>query len=238
MPARSRLAVVVLALSAGSAGADPSRILAFDPVAPRPEEVVAIHVTAPATGCPLRSSSVERAGSLVTVRYEEECACLPGPIVPNEFTEQVGPLPAGRYLVQLEASQAHHDGELCREPTLVAERELLVSGEELALRGGRFLARARWRAFDGSEGAARAVGLTDQSGYFWFFHPTNVELTVKVLDGCPVNGHFWVFVASGSTIEYDIEVTDTLARQTRRYGNGLGEVPRLIADTAAFATCP
>lgn len=78
----------------------------------------------------------------------------------------------------------------------------------------------------------------DDSGLFWFFHPENIELTVKVLEACPLDGHWWVSLAGGSTVEYEVTVTDTAAGRAVSYRNGLGEVPRLVADTAAIATCP
>ncbi len=59
-----------------------------------------------------------------------------------------------------------------------------------------------------------------------------------MLDACGVNGRFWVFVSSGSTVEYEVVVTDTATGQQRTYDNDLGEIPELIADTSAFATCP
>ena len=41
---------------------------------------------------------------------------------------------------------------------------------------------------------ATAVKLSEQAGYFWFFDPDNVEVTVKVIDGRAINGHYWLFI--------------------------------------------
>jgi hypothetical protein len=41
----------------------------------------------------------------------------------------------------------------------------------------------------GTSGTGVAVPLTGNTGYFWFFNSSNVELMVKVLDGDAVNGH-------------------------------------------------
>jgi hypothetical protein len=109
---------------------------------------------------------------------------------------------------------------------------------ELCLGNGRFRLTVHWAAFDGSTGQGHPIPLRDDSGLFWFFDPANVELTVKVLDGCGLNERYWVFVSSGSTVEYDLTVTDTHTGLSRPYGNALGAVPDLIADTDAFATCP
>lgn len=238
--AARRSALGLLSLAALAVSAQELPHFSFIPAAPLPGNTVSIHVLTPMTSCPLVSSNAERVGSVITIRYVEGCDCLPGPVFPLELTEEVGPLPAGRYVVQLERSHVAHDGTACVEPVMVGEGELLVSGEELALHDGRFLARATWRAFDGTTGVGRAVALSEQSGYFWFFDPTNVEINLKVLDACPVNDHFWVFVAAASNVEYEIELFDTADDSIEIWteANPLGHFPSLRADTAAFATCP
>jgi hypothetical protein len=40
---------------------------------------------------------------------------------------------------------------------------------------------------------ARRSRSTTDTGAFWFFAAANVELIVKVLDGCALNGAHWVF---------------------------------------------
>lgn len=234
-------ALVLLAFAAGAASAQELPAFTFDPAAPMPGDTVAIGVLTPPTSCALLSTAVERRGSVITIRYVETCACLPGPVFPLELTEEMGPLPAGRYVVQLEMSMTEFDGSfVCRQPEVVGEAELVVSGEDLALHDGRFLARATWRAFDGSSGVGRAVALSEQSGYFWFFDPTNVEINLKVLDACVVNDHFWVFVAAASNVEYQIEVFDVADDSIEIWteANPLGNFPSLRGDTTAFATCP
>ena len=52
------------------------------------------------------------------------------------------------------------------------------------LNEGRFRVEADWRNFAGTEGAATAVPLTEDSGLFWFFDESNIELMVKVIDAC------------------------------------------------------
>ncbi len=72
------------------------------------------------------------------------------------------------------------------------------SSNVLCLNNNRFSATAAWRTATGA-GAGVAVPLTNDTGYFWFFDPGNVELVTKVLDACvdPFN-HYWVF-AGGLT---------------------------------------
>ena len=71
----------------------------------------------------------------------------------------------------------------------------------------------------------------------WFFAPTNWELTVKVLDGCAVNGSFWVFFSALSNVEYHVTVDDLLTGRRREYDNPTGTTAPVTLDTAAFA-CP
>ena len=107
----------------------------------------------------------------------------------------------------------------------------------LCLRGGRFRVRASWRDFRGQAGAATAFPLTDESGLFYFFTAGNLELAVKVLDGCAINGHFWVFAVGLTNVAVDIEVEDTATGQVWRRGTELGESFPPFLDSGAFASC-
>jgi hypothetical protein len=104
----------------------------------------------------------------------------------------------------------------------------------LCLNASRFLVRVAWRAPNiGAAGSGQAVGLTSDTGYFWFFSANNVELVIKVVDGRAFNGHFWVFYGALSDAEYTITVTDTLTGATKTYTNQQGQLAS-VADTAAF----
>jgi photosystem II stability/assembly factor-like uncharacterized protein len=104
----------------------------------------------------------------------------------------------------------------------------------LCLNHSRFRVRVTWRVeSQGRSGVANPVPLTEDSGSFWFFTPTNLELLVKVLDGRFVNGHFWVFYGALSDVAYEITVTDTTTGQVRVYANAQGTVASR-ADTSAF----
>ncbi|HMB52954.1 MAG TPA: hypothetical protein VKU40_06530, partial [Thermoanaerobaculia bacterium] len=92
----------------------------------------------------------------------------------------------------------------------------------LCLHDGRFRVEADWEDFQGGAGEATAVPLSTDSGYLWFFNQDNVELFVKVLDGRPVNGQWWVFYGSLSNVRFELRVTDTLSGVTRTYENPSG----------------
>ncbi|HTG37093.1 MAG TPA: metallophosphoesterase [Thermoanaerobaculia bacterium] len=109
----------------------------------------------------------------------------------------------------------------------------------LPLYQGRFKVEANWRSFDGATGAGTAAApAADGSGLFWFFSPDNWELLVKVLDGCAVNGRYWVFAAGSTNVAYTLTVTDTRTGRTARYENPLGQRSPAVTDVGAFATCP
>ncbi len=86
---------------------------------------------------------------------------------------------------------------------------------------------------------ATAVRLTGETGYFWFFDETNVEIIVKVLNGCvePFNS-YWFFAAGLTNVGVDIYVQDLKTGDSRNYSNPIGTPFPPIQDTTAFSTCP
>jgi ELWxxDGT repeat protein len=105
----------------------------------------------------------------------------------------------------------------------------------LCLSGGRFRVEAAWRISrePGDSGPGQAVALSADTGYFWFFSPGNVEVVAKVLDGRPLNGHFWTFYGALSNVEYELTVTDTATGAARRYVNPPGTLAS-VGDTTSF----
>jgi len=118
------------------------------------------------------------------------------------------------------------------------ETGCLTSATALCLSGERFLVTADYRTGDGTSGAAQAVALTADSGYFWFFGQDNLEVVVKVLDGCAVNQRYWVFAAGMTNVEVSLRVEDTATGQLFAHSTSLGEPFAPLQATAAFATCP
>ena len=102
---------------------------------------------------------------------------------------------------------------------------------------GRFTARVAWKVPGGEMGLGRPLPFGARTGMFWFFSPRNVEMAVKVLDGRGVNGHFWVFYASLTDVEFDLLITDTTTGAERRYHNPAGTMAS-AADTNAFPAAP
>ncbi len=131
-----------------------------------------------------------------------------------------------RWEVQVRAIRRYEAGgvEATCEPT----------GTALCLQDGRYRVTLDWSALDGASGAARvAEARTADSGVFYFFGRTNWEVMVKVLNGCDVNDHHWVYIASASDLGLDLAVQDTLTGAERRYTKAPGE-PDAFADLSAF----
>lgn len=103
----------------------------------------------------------------------------------------------------------------------------------------RFQTRVFWRTQFGTRGPAPLVPVTsDDSGLFYFFDQNNWELLLKVLNGCPVNNHFWVFAGATTNVEVTVTVVDTQTQDVKTYFNPLGNPAPPVQDTSAFATCP
>jgi len=50
---------------------------------------------------------------------------------------------------------------------------------------------------------------TQDTGFFWFFQESNVELAIKILDARSINQRYWLFFGALSDVEYHLRVTDT-----------------------------
>jgi hypothetical protein len=108
------------------------------------------------------------------------------------------------------------------------------------MNNGRFSARGTFRTAAGQTGPFMAVPVATapDSGLFWFFAPSNLEMLIKVLNGCGLNSRYWVFFSAGTNVEFTVTVTDTQTGATKTYSNALNTAAPPVQDTSAFATCP
>ncbi len=104
----------------------------------------------------------------------------------------------------------------------------------LCLHGGRFAVSASYATAAGQAGAGHAVSLTDDSAYFWFFSPSNVEVFLKVVDGCALNGHFWIFGSGLTDVQTRLVVTDSVTGVLRTYVNPQNTAFEPVEDTGAL----
>ncbi len=114
-----------------------------------------------------------------------------------------------------------------------SETSCAASETALCLREGRYQVRADWRVGEQS-GAAKGIPRTTDTGMFWFFSPDNVELIVKVLDGCAINGHRWVLMGGLTDVVVDIAVTDSETGDTKMYTSPGGSPFPTMFDVTAF----
>jgi len=96
------------------------------------------------------------------------------------------------------------------------------------LQGGRF----RVQATHGGS-ASRVAASSSDSAAFWTFASANWEILAKVINGCSVNNHFWVFAAGATSISFDLLIEDTSQHLLSLYSG----VPCPLTDTTALP-CP
>ena len=109
--------------------------------------------------------------------------------------------------------------------------------QTLCLDDARFRVTATWSKPDGSGGQGHAQPLTGDTGYFWFFDSANVEVIVKVLEACGVNGYRWAFASGLTNVQVTLNVTDVVSGTTNTYRNPQATAFKAIQDTKAFP-CP
>lgn len=112
-----------------------------------------------------------------------------------------------------------------------------ANGTTLCLLNERFEVTVQF-TIDGNQQDAQVVpGSSADSGLLWFFQASNWEVLVKLIDGCALNNHFWVFSAATTDVAYILNVRDRITDDITTYQNLAGEPAPAITDTTAFATC-
>ena len=91
-----------------------------------------------------------------------------------------------------------------------------------------------YETYDGKVGAGNG-GLFSfgESGLLWFFDRGNAEVLVKVLNGCGVNRHHWVYVAPVTDLAFNLHI-DGLDGTRWTYRNRLGATASTRSDLTAF----
>jgi hypothetical protein len=130
--------------------------------------------------------------------------------------------------------QASYD-DLIVEPS--PPGSCIPNANTICFMSGRFKVTATFDAGHGNAGQANGMPVGD-SGLFWFFSQSNIEVALKLLDGCALGGHFWFFAGGLTNVEVNITVTDTQTGATRNYHNPLGTAFAPIQDTSAFNCSP
>ena len=130
------------------------------------------------------------------------------------------------------------EADACSPTEPPVQASCVPDANSLCLSGDRFRVEMDYRTAGGDTGQGRAVPLAGgDSGYFWFFDSQNVEALVKVLDGCVINQHQWVYSAGLTDVEVTMTVTDTETDEVKTYVNPLGSRYQPITDVMAFSAC-
>ena len=90
-----------------------------------------------------------------------------------------------------------------------------------------------------------AYAFGDSGALFYFFGPDNTEMLLKVVDGCWLNDHWWVFGFAATDLAYEVAIEDLAdGGRTVEYrhngggvivgDNGYSTAAGVINDTSAF----
>jgi hypothetical protein len=161
----------------------------------------------------------------VAIGCNTECG-IPYPLFDYRLTTHpIGPLPAGDYLLEVT-----YEGVF--GPLLHQER-IRVLPSPVSLQEGRFTVEVQLHPPHG--GQARLAGQPSRdSALFYFFSPDNWEVMLKVLDGCALNGRYWVFGAASTDVGYTVVVRDQAAGTSKEYRHDAGAPAPAITDIDAF----
>ena len=119
-----------------------------------------------------------------------------------------------------------------------SDEACVANATTLCLKDSRYKVQAQWFTRDGASGAGQVIPLTSDTGAFWFFSSSNVEMVIKVLNGCGLNSRYWTFAGGLTDVNVILTVTDTQTGAVKTYINPQGTPFQPIQDTSAFATCP
>lgn len=113
---------------------------------------------------------------------------------------------------------------------------------KVCLHDGRFSAEAEYRDPRTAEWKpAAANSLTRDTGYYTFLQPGNVEVFLKVLDACPTDGRYWVYMGGATDLAVRVKVEHQPeaegAVRGRDYETGRGPFVA-VRDNRAFACSP
>ena len=162
-----------------------------------------------------------------------------GLLPPNVTYVSVFNLAAGKtYFFRLRgkngAGWSSYSNEAAATAFYATPPSCVAGNNVMCLADGRYRVQASFERNTQIRGLANAIDLSEESGLFWFFSPGNVETIVKVLDGCGVNGHRWVYTTGLTDLRVLLQIVDTQTGETATYLNEGGGAFAPIQDTEAL----
>lgn len=210
--------------------------LSVSPTEPIDTDFLQVGITRPGQFVCAPDPALETSSTRIEVLVDSACWGEPFDQSTTVFVP-VGELPAGRYLLVL-LERSTNDELDRRVFDVEAGGDCVDSITSLCLMRNRFRATALWRATQGTQGPGhaqlRSDGTSAASGTFWFFDPKSVEIDLKVINGCNVNGHFWVFAAGLTDQGVILRIQDTVTGQQRVYGSDVGTPFQTVTDIEAL----
>ncbi len=228
----SRMARAPQGAAQGAAPAAPTNLTAVALGSSSIQLAWTLHSTSGAAATAVRIEMAPLGGAFA------EIAVLPPQAV---TTVAQGLAPAAGYLFRARVSGAGGDSAYSNQAaaaTLGTVGPCLADAGTLCLAGGRFRVAVAWQTGTGSGSGMVAPASSPDSGLLWFFSPDDWELLLKVLDGCAIDGSYWVFLAAASNVGYEVSVTDSTTGQARVYYHPLDSPAVSLTDTGALAVCP
>jgi hypothetical protein len=92
--------------------------------------------------------------------------------------------------------------------------------------------------FGQSAGPATPRLESDENVAFTFFDPTNIELSLKVIDGCGFNGHYWIYASGLTNVGVSMDIVDTVAGTLYEVDRPAGAAFAPLADIQAIPCGP
>ena len=203
-------AAAVLVVSMPCAADQPNPVpVTISPALPADSDAITISLDAVVSSIG-GASSVQVRGNEIDLNTDQVPTSPRPPGTLVHFVFNLPALPAGSYTVVTDVASVPNFGFAVRPRTAILDL------------GQRFLVSVT----DQQAGATpTAVRLSDVGGYFWFFDPADIEITVKIVDGRVVNNRFWVFIASMTDTPLAVTVTDTSVQGCLPGGSGSSACP-------------
>ena len=110
------------------------------------------------------------------------------------------------------------------------------SASTVCLLSGRFAVTAKFRDQNGASGAMSLDLHSGNTALAHFGDVANLEMMIKVLDGCGLNQRYWVFAGGLTDQEIELRIEDRTNGAVRTWTNPVKAQFQPIQDTNAF-TC-